>query len=77
MMPIVPVRANDYSRHMIIVEFHIPGYPGPSQEHGTEARHLRGKILSRQNTNVLTASCCPQHRRARRPDKYFCEVGNE
>ena len=27
-----------------IVEFRIPGYPGPSKEQGTEVRLMRGKI---------------------------------
>ena len=28
-----------------IVEFRIPGYPGPSKEQGTEVRLMRGKIF--------------------------------
>ena len=28
-----------------IVEFRIPGYPGPSNEFGTEVRLMRGKIF--------------------------------
>ena len=28
-----------------IVEFRIPGYPGPSKERGTKARLMRGKIF--------------------------------
>ena len=30
---------------MWIVEFRIPGYPGPSNECGTEVRLMRGKIF--------------------------------
>ena len=29
----------------VIVEFRIPGYPGPSKEQGTEVRLMRGKIF--------------------------------
>ena len=47
----------------LIVEFRIPGYPGPSKEQGTDVRLMRGKItLSRQNTNVVAALCCLQIR---------------
>ena len=29
----------------LIVEFRIPGYPGPSKERDTEVRLMRGKIF--------------------------------
>ena len=28
-----------------LVEFRIPGYPGPSKDQGTEVRLMRGKIF--------------------------------
>ena len=33
------------ARELTIVEFRIPGYPGPSKEQGTEVRLMRGKIF--------------------------------
>ena len=35
--------AND--QDISIVEFPIPGYPGPSKDQGTEVRLMRGKIF--------------------------------
>ena len=29
----------------LIVEFRIPGYPGPSKDQGTEVRLMQGKIF--------------------------------
>ena len=29
----------------LLVEFRIPGYPGPSKDQGTEVRLMRGKIF--------------------------------
>ena len=36
---------NTHKRAQRIVEFRIPGYPGPSKDQGTEVRIMRGKIF--------------------------------
>ena len=43
-----------------IVEFRIPGYPGPSKERDTEVRLVRGKIVRGKIRMYLQTLCCSQ-----------------